>query len=206
MTIDQLIAILMAFLNQHHGSFYTSTRLRDNPNVCHACCTWFLNNVQQHGLASTIALLDTLDKNSFQAAQTYVTQGPSMPSKMLKQALASPHAKNQQDIDAIEFLISHHSQPNNYIGDVVTFVANLVVACRAGNQDRIMIYMHSGDGSGHVICLCRNVGGIVIYDPNMGVMTAQFSDSDTWSELLRRILKWYKQYMGFTHFGYKPVR
>jgi len=206
MTIEQLIASLIAYLKLHHGSFYTSTKLRDNPNVCHACCIWFLNNVQRNGLMSTIALLDTLDKSTFQVAQSHALKGPSMPSLMLKQAIGSSHATNRRDLEAIEHMLDYHAQPNAYIGDITTFTANLIVACRAGGQDRVIIYMLGSGDTGHVICLCRNVGGIVIYDPNMGVMTARFSDADTWGEIIRRILRWYAEHMGLNRFGFKPQR
>ena len=66
----------------------------------------------------------------------------------------------------------------------------------------MMIYMRGGDGAGHVICLRQYVGGILIYDPNMGVMSARLSDRDTWANVLRQILNWYRTEMELTSFGY----
>jgi hypothetical protein len=85
---------------------------------------------------------------------------------------------------------------------VTTVVANIVISMMTSSQDGMMIYMLGGSGSGHVICLRRNVGGILIYDPNMGVMSARLADTDTWAEVLRRILGWYRDQMRLTRFGY----
>lgn len=109
---------------------------------------------------------------------------------------------SSQDVTAIQFLLQHHEQPTAYIADVTTFVANLVIAMMTSQRDGMMIYMVGAGGAGHVICLRRNVGGIAIYDPNMGVMTAQLRDTDTWAYVLRQILGWYRDQMGLTRFGF----
>jgi len=202
MGIDDLIRVLIGYLRQHHGSFYTSTNLRNNPDVCHAACTWFLHNVQTRGPQGAISFLDSTDKSTFKATQKQVTSGPKLPSQMLSQVRGSGKGISDQDITAIQFAIDHHRQPTNYLSDVTTVVANLVISMMTGQQDGMMIYMLGGSGGGHVICLRRNVGGILIYDPNMGIMSARLAETETWAHVLRSILSWYRDQMGLTRFAY----
>jgi hypothetical protein len=203
MPIEDLMRSLIGYVNAHHGSFYTSTNLRDNPDVCHACCIWFLTNVARDGIQPTLARLASLSKSTFRVTQQHVLGGSAQPSRMLRQARGSGRGVSDGDVDAIEYAIAYHQQPTAYIGDIVTFVANVVVAMRTAPQDGMIIYMRgSGGGAGHVICLRRNVGGILIYDPNMGVMTARLAETDTWSEILRRTLRWYRENMDLQQFGY----
>lgn len=202
MTIDQLIALLIGFLRARHGSFYTSTNLRHNPDVCHACCIWFLTNIARLGVIETLTTLDSMSKSTFKQSQSHALAGPSMPKKMLAQVRGSSHAHSGTDVAAIQYALAYHQQPASYIGDVTTVVANIVISMMTSGQDGMMIYMLGGGGAGHVICLRRNVGGILIYDPNMGIMSARLADTDTWSEVLRRILNWYRTEMDLTRFGY----
>lgn len=203
MDIDALIKILMGFLNERHGSFYTSTNLRDNPDVCHASCLWFLEHVATDGLMETLSALSSMSKSTFKLAQKHAISGPKMPKQMLDKVRSSGRNISDKDVQAIQYAISAHQQPRSYIGDVTTFVANVVISMMTSSQDNMMIYMlGGGSGAGHVICLRRHVGGILIYDPNMGVMSARLADTDTWAEVLRRILSWYRDQMQLTRFGY----
>ena len=202
MPIEDLMRSLIGYVNAHHGSFYTSTNLRDNPDVCHACCIWFLTNVARDGVQPTLARLASLSKATFRVTQQHALGGTSQPSRMVRQVMGSGRVASRADRDALEYAIAYHEQPATYIGDVVTFVANVVVAMRTSPQDGMIIYMLGSGGTGHVICLRRNVGGILIYDPNMGVMTARMAETDTWSEILRRILRWYRDHMDLQQFGY----
>lgn len=201
MHIDDQISNLIGFLRLHNGSFYTSTNLRDNPDVCHASCMWFLTHVATDGVQRTITYLDSTNKNTFKVSQKHAISGPSMPSKILDKVRNSGLKILNSDVQAVQYALDYHQQPASYIGDVTTVVANIVISMRTSSQDGIMIYM-TGGGAGHVICLRRNVGGILIYDPNMGIMSAGFADTDTWAEVLRRILSWYRDEMQLTRFGY----
>lgn len=202
MHIDELIKILIGLLRAHHGSFYASTNLRHNPDVCHACCIWFLTHVATDGITRTIATLDSMSKSTFKVSQRHALTGPSMPKQMLEKVKSSLHAHSNADIQAINYALAYHGQPSSYIGDVTTVVANIVISMMTSSQDGMMIYMQGGSGSGHVICLRRNVGGILIYDPNMGIMSARLADTDTWAKVLRRILYWYRDQMQLSRFGY----
>jgi hypothetical protein len=202
--IDKLISVLVAFLNNNHGSFYTSTKLRDNPNVCHAACLWFLNNVARLGIGDALAYLDQTDKAAFQQAQQAALASGSMPKQVLQQARSSGKAISDKDIEAPEYVLASHSQPTKYLTSITTVVANFVIRFLTGTNDGAMIYMAAEGSGGHVICVRRHVAGLLIYDPNMGVMSCRLADSDTWAEVLRRILGWYKDNMGLTRFAYLP--
>lgn len=208
MNIERLISLLLEYVNNRHGSLYTSTLLRNNPDVCHACCLWFIDNLQRLGFAQTLANLASIDKNTFQKSQELASASGSMPKAMLQKARGSGRGVSSDDRKAIEFALDYHGQPSSYIQDVVTFVANAVVAMSTSNRDVMMIYLKGKTGflgsneEGHVICICRNVGGLLIYDPNIGVISVRMADRDTWAEVLRMILRWYRDQMGLTYFGY----
>lgn len=203
--MDELIAELMKLVNLNHGSVYTSTNLRDNPDVCHACCMWFIHSITSgKSVTDTIQYLDSTPKSTFAILQKQMCLGPSIPKKMLTQAKNSGRQTGSEDVNAIKYLIEVHSQPKprEYISDVVTLVANLVVSFSTQSMESILIYLNSDKGGGHVICIVRNVGGVLIYDPNIGVISVQMSNRNCWSDVLRRIIKWYKTNMGLNKFAY----
>ncbi|MEE2732591.1 MAG: hypothetical protein VYA55_17350 [Pseudomonadota bacterium] len=203
--MDELIAELIRLVNSNHGSVYTSTNLRDNPDVCHACCAWFIHNVTSgKPIASILQDLDSTPKSRFAMLQKQMCLGPSIPKKMLTQARSSGKGVGDSDVAAIKHLINVHSQPRpgEYIQDVVTLVANLVVSFSTTSMDSAMIYLSSDSGGGHVICMVRHVGGVLIYDPNIGVISIQMSNRDCWADVLRRIIRWYKTNMGLNKFAY----
>lgn len=203
MNIDELIRNLLALVNSCSGSFYTSTHLRHNPDVCHAACIWFLSNMPKIGLRAAVTQLDSMDKSTLKKAQEYVMNAPKTPRLMLEKAMGSGKGVSDKDIEAIDFMINYWGQPNVYSENIHEVVMSIARAMRS-TADRLVVYMRPGmGGAGHVICLARNVGGIVIYDPNIGVMTFQLSNVDAWRGVLATILNWYSLEMKLTFFGYR---
>jgi hypothetical protein len=208
MHIERLISLLTEYVNGRHGSLYTSTLLRNNPNVCHACCLWFIDSMRRNGFGRTIDALATIDKSTFKKSQESAAASGSMPRAMVSNVRGSSQPVSDDDISALQYALDYHSQPSNYISDVVTFVANVVVEMSTSARNAVIIYMTGttgffGGSSGHVICMCRNVGGLLIYDPNIGIISVRMGDRDTWAEVLRKILRWYSDEMGLDRFGSK---
>ena len=144
-----------------------------------------------------------MDKSTLKRTQEGVMKGPSMPRAMLGHAIASGKAINDRDTNAIEYMIDYWHQPDVYSANILEVIRNIVRAMRS-TADRLFIYMQpEGGGAGHVICLTRNVGGVVIYDPNMGVITLQLSNVDAWSGVLTMIFQWYAREMGLVQFGHR---
>jgi hypothetical protein len=204
LTIEQLISLLAAFIRNRRYSFYTSTLMRDNPNVCHGACMWFLDKVGELGIGQTLALLDSTAKSAFAALQRQAGEGVAMYNELVRTVQGGSHGEGRADTAALRIVRRAVERPlhSQYIGDVVTVVANIAVAMRTRpGSDAMMIYMLGESGGGHVICLRRNVGGLLIYDPNIGVASVRLADTDTWTEVLRLILRWYRD-NGLTRFAY----
>jgi hypothetical protein len=202
MEIDGLIKLIAATINKAGGSLYTSTKLRDNPDVCHAACTWFLSSFEKgKNFKEIVQFLDQTDKKTFKLTQEQVMAGVKQPgaiAKVLKEK--GPANVSDEDIAAVKWMIEHWSQPKAYSKKKPEVVEGIVNLMRT-KADRVMIYINGKKG-GHVICAARNVGGIAIYDPNIGIITAALRETDTWGGVLTMILGWYEQEMKLDEFAF----
>jgi hypothetical protein len=206
MEIDELIKLIAATMNKVKGSLYTSTKLRDNPDVCHAACTWFLSAFEKKkGFKEIVQFLDQTDKQTFKLTQEQVMAGVKKPGDVVK-ILKEKGIKvvSAEDSAAIKFMIEHWSQPKSYSKNKAEVVSGIVELMRT-KADRVMIYINSSKKKGgHVICIARNVGGVAIYDPNIGIITAALKETDTWGGAITMILGWYEQEMKLDEFGFLP--
>lgn len=109
---------------------------------------------------------------------------------------------SDDDIDAINAMIAHWQlpPPSSYstnVQDLVNIQIKNAVLKTAVKQ--FMIYILPDVGStGHTICMAINGGGLIIYDPNMGVMAIPLNKPDVWSGTLVMILQWYAREMKLT--------
>ncbi len=204
MDIDDLINYLNQIITAHgRGTFHTSPNLQSNPDVCHAACLWFLNRVTRQNLRTALFGLQTLDKQSLKIMQRNIVNGPNMLSKSVKRVKSSLKGYDDNDLSALQGMVDHWDQPDFYDDNVNDVVANIIRAMRT-RSDRLMIYMLDRDGGpGHVICITRHVGSVVIYDPNIGVIVYQLRETGAWGQILKMILDWYSCNMRLTRFGFR---
>ncbi len=203
MTIDELITKVLQVVNTQKGSFYTSTKMRDNPDVCHAACLWFQHNLATSNALNALTLLDNTDKATLKAAQAEAIKGTTIPGEMVRAARASGKVITDEDIAALTYVLGHWTQPTNY-SDRTPDVVNAIITAMRTNSDKLLIYMTPAKGgTGHVICITRNVGGVMIYDPNMGVISAPLNQPDFWGSVLTMILQWYSREMQLTQVGFR---
>ena len=64
-----------------------------------------------------------------------------------------------------------------------------------------MVYM-AGQGPGHVMCIVRQVGAILMYDPNLGVIVLPLRDTDELTGILNTIFQWYANNEQLNIFGH----
>lgn len=201
MKIEELIKLIDVTVKKLHGNMYTGKNLSDNPDVCHACCTWFLAAFEKKKpLKDIVDFLDKTGKDTFKLAQEQVSKGVKQPKAVLEIVMKSNKNITKEDKSAIEAMIAHYSQPKTYKKDKMKVVAEITEAMRT-KEDRLLIYIR-GKGGGHVICIARNVGGVAIYDPNIGIITAALKDTDTWGGVLTMILGWYEKEMKLDEFAF----
>ena len=196
--IDQLVALLASLVRTYNGSLFTSTHLRDNPNVCHASCEWFLHNAPILGGREAISELDQMDKNTLVIAQQHAGQGPSMTDELRGivgggfSALLNPAFAAVQD---------HHRQPVDGDYQDAGPAAKAIVTTLRMHADKVMVYM-AGRGPGHVMCIVRQVGAVLMYDPNLGVIVLPLRDTDELTGILNTIFQWYANNEQLNIFGH----
>jgi hypothetical protein len=195
--MDKLIALIVRYIRSRQGSVYTSTRLRNNPDVCHAACIWFMDYCKRISLMSAIAKLDQLNKHTLKRTQQQIGRGPTMMRELVNQVRNSNQMVSDEDISTLSGLLDQWRQPTDYTSSRSAVVRQAIRSMRT-TADRVMIYMRGHSGAGHVICIVRNVGGVAIYDPNIGVITARLTDVEGWGAVLGMILEWYAKNMGLT--------
>jgi hypothetical protein len=207
---DALIAFLTRVVRDRHGSFYTSPGLRANPDVCHAACRWFLERVRAIGLLSAMADLENLNKETLKTLQDQLTKAPQM-HKELRMKIKEQAKREEDDWKQMGFqkrpqsdpafgaVFEYHRQPNNYTS--VAHAVPGIVALMRSSADNVFVYLIGPRGN-HMLCLRRNVGAVIIYDPNLGILTFKLGDEPAWRGTLSEILQWYSHNMGMTRIGY----
>jgi hypothetical protein len=206
--IDDFIGGLIPLVRALRGALYTSTRLRDNPNVCYAACEWVLHQ-SRNGTAAhqIITQMAVIDKNTLKPTHEYINKGPSMPKTILKSVKDTIKRTGEDvsdpELNALRYMMDQHRQPDNYTNNQNQAATNIVQALRR-NADRVMVYMSPASGkTGHVICIFRHVAGLVIYDPNIGFISLPLADPNGCAGVISNILRWYRENMALSNFGFK---
>jgi len=207
MNLEKLVALIKDAVKSCHGEVYTGRNLSDNPDVCHAACEWFLHTVRNEGAVAAIAGLSVISKDTFQVSQRHAVEGHAMVNQAVANARSFGGGQiTPEEAAALETLLNHHGQPkrNSYNADY-NVVANEVKEAMKRNA-AVMIYIQNKDDKhqGHAICVCGNVGGVLVYDPNIGVISLPARDRDALAIIIGNILSWYATEMKLNSFAFKP--
>jgi hypothetical protein len=204
MELVRLVALIRLTVELCHGKVHTGRRLSENPDVCHAACNWFLNTVRNKGAVAAIAGLSIISKDTLKVSQRHAAEGPAMVRKAISNAIrVRGQMAPKDEMAALRYLMKHHSQPdpNSWSNDYNAVGARVSEAMK--RNDAVMIYIHSNNG-GHVICVCGNVGGVLVYDPNIGVINLPARQRGALANVISLILSWYAKEMKLDSFAFLP--
>jgi hypothetical protein len=199
MELDKLLELIRDFLAINHGRLTSGARISHNPDVCHDATTWFIHAVRSKGAAFAIAELSIRDKKYAVESQKHMDRGPGMSAAIRK--IAGAGGSIPATSTALGTIRDFHSQPavGDYSPD--TTMVGATVIEELARTGCLMIYM-TGDG-GHVMCAISYVGGVLIYDPNIGVMSLPAGKREELKLLIIMILNWYKIELKLTKFSLK---
>ncbi len=204
MDLERLVARIKLTVEICHGTVYTGKRLSDNPNVCNAACIWFLNTVRKQGAVAAIAGLSIISKETFKVSQKYLVNGPAMAEKTRETVIkARGRLSRNKETDALRYLSEHHNQPDPTSFSTDYYTVGIAVSEAMKFESGVMIYL-SGRNSGHVICVCGSVGGVLVYDPNIGVISLPARERGALANIVSLIMGFYAKEVKLSSFAFLP--
>jgi hypothetical protein len=111
-------------------------------------------------------------------------------------------ARNKET-DALRYLCEYHRQPDPTSFSTDYYTVGTAVSEAMKFESGVMIYL-SGRNSGHVICVCGSVGGVLVYDPNIGVISLPARERDALAKIVRLIMGFYAKEGKLNSFAFLP--
>ena len=199
MDLSDLITKITPVTLSFHGVVYTHGHLGDNPDVCHALCLYFLQNLKNGNISSLIHELASVPHSRFMKAQSDIVRGPSMPKAII--SMGKREDFSDEDIESLNYMNDFWKQPKSSNLNSEAFSLSIQAELLT-HSDKIMVYM-SREQEGHVICVCRYVAGFILYDSNFGIVSLPFKERDIWRSIVKCIIDWYFKNMGLHELAFK---